>query len=54
MIGFAILWLVQFFVLDKISFKHHHFPVNLHEMVEGEEPTEPDADSTSTQPAVGG
>ena len=53
-IGFAILWIVQFFVLDKISFKHHHFPVNLHEMVEGDDPTEPGADSTSTRPAVGG
>ncbi len=53
-IGFAILWIVQFFVLDKISFKHHHFPVNLHEMVEGEDPPGSDADSPSPQSAVGG
>ena len=26
-IGFGILWLIQFFVLDKISFKTHHLPL---------------------------
>ena len=29
-VGFAILWAAQFFVLDKISFKPHHLPTIIH------------------------
>ena len=29
-VGFAILWAAQFFVLDKISFKPHHLPSIIH------------------------
>lgn len=53
-VGFAILWAAQFFVLDKISFKQHHLPNLAHHGVGAAEDEIDDTDGDAVSASMGG